>query len=155
MQPCAGAWCRRRDRLRPSLHAQARKSFRPDGARSDRLQSARRPRKRAMFIHLRLPEKYHLHRRFQPATNRACSQVRHRMFPQACGHSRGKSKFLKPLVALFNRSAAITPSTLPPKRDTNTAVPHLLPRLRGPCRGLVDAELPDTARAIGLTHGAN
>ena len=96
-----------------------------------------------------------LGRRCKPATDKPYSRVRHRTFPQAYDHSLDKSKFLKPLVALFNRSAAITPSTLPPKRDTNTAVPHLLPRLRGPCRGLVDAELPDTARAIGLAHGAN
>ena len=109
MQPCAGAWCRWRDRLRPSLHAQARQGFRPDGARSDRLQSARRPRKHSMLIDLRLPGTNHLHRRFQTATNRACSQVRHRLFLQACGHSRDKSKFLRPLVALSNFPLLLLP----------------------------------------------
>src|SRR6266404_551352 len=105
-------------------------------------------------IRLTRPGTHHLHRRFRSATNRACSRVPHRMFPQACGHSWDKSKFLKPLIALSNPSAAIAPSMLPPTHNTNTAVPHLLPRLRGPCRGLLDAELPDTARAIGVARGA-
>src|SRR4029450_6776147 len=38
--------------------------------------------------------------------------------------------------------------------DTNTAVRHPPRRLREPCRGLLHAELPDTARVMGLSRRA-
>src|SRR4029077_5381235 len=59
-----------------------------------------------------------------------------------------------PLLLLFLLLMFFFFGTLPLTRDTNNAVPHPPPRLRGPCRGLLPGELPDNACAIGLARDA-